>query len=231
MKGPYYLGIGANRSGTGSLHYALLEHPELREYHGKEMHFWDKGINRGKSVAWYLDCLTTPGKKTGEFTPAYYRTPGLPHLFKEHIPNTKFLVLLRNPIESLFSSYRRGMHRRSFPGYLNGHVEAFLRGDGSDEFMSRRRYADHLERWFDIFPREQFWITQSERLWRDPPPVMASLWQFLDVEKLDIPYLWTMKDRAAPPFPWPDIREKLVEYFHPHNEALYNLLGERYDWE
>jgi len=230
-EGPDYIGIGAGRSGTTSLHWALKEHPELGEFRGKEMHFWDKKIEH-KPVSWYLRCFQGMGYLvSGEITPMYYRMPHLPTLLKKHLPNVKLLLLLRNPIESLFSGYRRGIHRRSFPEDFPTHVEAFLDGKGSDEFIARRYYAQHLSRWLKVFPREQMWIVQTEKLWTDPT-VLSTLWDFLGVGQRDIEYPHVHSNRAAPPLRsrYPETREKLVEYFAPYNEKLYELLGERYDW-
>ena len=29
----------------------------------------------------------------------------------------------------------------------------------------------------------------------------------------------------------PDLRKKLGEYFRPHNERLYELIGRKFDWD
>ena len=132
-KGPYYIGIGANRCGTSSLHFTLKKHPQLREFRGKELHFWDQKIKR-KSISWYLHQFRPIGsQKAGEITPAYYRTPHLPKKLAACLPDVKLLLLLRNPAEALFSDYRRGVHRRSFPEGFEEHVDAYLDGKGSDE--------------------------------------------------------------------------------------------------
>ena len=227
--GPDYIGIGAGRSGTTSLHWTLLEHPGIREFRGKEMHFWDKKI-KGKSISWYVRRFRGKGNRVaGEITPRYYRMPKLPPLLRKHLPNVKLLLLLRNPIDALFSDYRRGVHRRSFPEDFPEHVDRFLSGSGSDEFIARRYYDVHLTPWLECFPREQMWIVQSEKLWADPYSAMSTLWDFLGVGQRRIKYLHAHPNRAAPPFPY--TRERLNEHFAPHNERLYELLGERYDWE
>jgi len=228
-KGPYYIGIGANRCGTSSLHFTLKKHPQLREFRGKELHFWDQKIKR-KSISWYLHRFRPIGsQKAGEITPAYYRTPHLPKKLAACLPDVKLLLLLRNPAEALFSDYRRGVHRRSFPEGFEEHVDAYLDGKGSDEFFARRYYAAHLELWLKHYPKEQLWIVQSERLWEDPGKVLATLWEFLEVRSISLAYPHVRAHRRRPMSS--QVRERLQEHFHPHNERLYTLLGERYDWE
>ena len=228
-EGPDYIGIGAGRSGTTSLHWALKEHPELREFRGKEMHFWDKKA-KNRPVSWYISRFRGKGsRKAGEVTPMYYRMPHLPSLLKKHLPGVKLLLLLRNPIDALFSDYRRGIHRRPFPEDFPTHVDRFFDGEGSDEFIARRYYDLHLEPWLKEFPREQMWIVQSEKLWEDPSSVLATLWDFLGVGQRDVKYPHVRQSRTPPPFP--HTREKLREHYRPHNERLYEMIGEDYEWE
>lgn len=232
---PYYLGIGAPRCGTTGLHDILKFHPEVSEYRRKELHFWDQNLRYPelpdrKEIPGYLAQFKKLGEKCGEITPAYYRVPGLPSLLRELLPDLKILVLLRNPIDGLSSGYRRSVHRGKYPESFEEHVEAFLNGSGSDEFFVRRQYATHLQGWFDAFPRGQMWIVQSEALWRNPAPFVSSLWRFLDVKDLPFSYPKRRPRRPIHHLP-PELRERLARYFRPHNERLYSLLGERYDWD
>jgi len=227
--GPDYIGIGAGRSGTSSLHYALVSHPQVKEFRGKEMHFWDQKIGR-RPISWYLGRFCTKdGQVAGEITPIYYRMPKLPALLSRHLSQVKLILLLRNPIDGLQSSYQRGIHRGSFPESFEEHVDAYLRGEGSDEFFARRYYATHLTPWLKHFPREQLWVVQSEKLWADPETHLASLWEFLGVDVRPIPYPHARVSRPRPILP--SCRERLSEHFRPHNGELYELIGEEYDWD
>ena len=118
---PDYLIIGAQKCGTGSLYRYLNQHPRIKSGITKEVRFFDKYYNRG--INWYRvffpfkDLL---GRKylTGDATPRYLDHPHAPKRVKEIIPNVKFIVLLRNPIDRAYSMYNmrvsRGRETHSF---------------------------------------------------------------------------------------------------------------------
>jgi hypothetical protein len=99
----------------------------------------------------------------------------------------------------------------------------------SRTYRSRGRYAEQLERWFAHFPRERFFITTSETLWREPEETVGRLLDWLGVEGLPAePLKPAFQGNYTPPT-GPEV-DALREYFREPNERLCELLGWRPEW-
>jgi len=160
----------------------------------------------------------------GEITPSYFYKPGVSERIAEYCPNVKLLVLLRNPVDVVWSSFQRLKRRKQIRAKS---VLALFKRDKLFHQIERRYYVKHLARWFAHFPREQFWIMQSEKLFETGD--LASLWGFLGVPNRHIRFPW--KQRQETDKMELRKRKKLTRFFRPLNEELFDLLGERYDWQ
>jgi hypothetical protein len=96
-------------------------------------------------------------------------------------------------------------------------------------YRARGLYAEQLERWFAHFPRERFFTTTSETLWREPEATVGRLLDWLGVEGPPAaPLRAAFQGNYAPPT-GPEI-DALREYFREPNERLCELLGWRPEW-
>lgn len=107
-------------------------------------------------------------------------------------------------------------------------------------YVFRSLYHDQLRRWMQLFPRQQIKIIQAEKLFSDREAVMNDVVDFLNLQ----PYEFTPQDiehswgGGASNHQEPgdyatmnhDTRQYLKTCFEPFNEQLFNLIGERYDW-
>lgn len=221
MVKPTYIGIGAGRCGTTSLHAALMRHPNVNELKRKEVHYWDRKY-RNRPIEWYFK-LFKPGC-AGEITPSYFFVPGVPERIAKHCPNVKLLVLLRNPVDAMWSSYQRLIRRRQTK--VKSVLDFLDQSRNLLPLVERRHYASHLARWFAVFDKEQFWIMQSEKLFQGGS--LASLWKFLEVPVKQTGFPWEQGPTQEKMEP--QVRGGLTQVFQQLNEELYELLGERYDW-
>lgn len=200
---PDFLIIGAQKSGTSSLHSYLADHPHIFMSPKKELHFFD--LNYSKGPRWYTQYFREAKKNqlTAESTPYYLFHPGVPALIKKHMPNGNFIVLLRNPVERAYSHYQMtrklGVETAATfeealalePGRLLGE-EAKLLADSSHKsynhqyfsYASRGMYAQQLERWFEFFAREKFLILRSEELFATPQTALAKVFDFLGMDAI-----------------------------------------------
>jgi hypothetical protein len=257
---PDFIIIGARCCGTSSLYAYMVAHPNIAAAKRKEVHFYDDHWYDGQywyraNFPLFSEKLLDGKLKsqpylTGEASPFYLYHPLVPDRVKKLTPDARFLVSLRNPIRRAFSHYQQskesGRERLSFEAAidaetdrLKGEVEKNREEPGAlnsrkmkhYSYVTRGHYAEQLEHWFERFPREQFLIFNSERLFRDTPATMARVWEFLGLP----PYT----EAEYPPYHVggytekvaPETHARLREYYAPHNERLYALLGERYDWE
>jgi hypothetical protein len=103
----------------------------------------------------------------------------------------------------------------------------------NEMYLRRGFYAEQLERRFACYPRDQILIFQSEVFFEQPRESLEQALQFLGLPAMDLsqvdysPRLQGTYKSALEP----GLRAEMAEYFRPHNERLYALLGQRYDWE
>ncbi len=261
---PDFMIIGTQKGGSTSLYNYLIDHPNIAPIFVKEPHFFDFNFYRG--VSWYRAHFPSllekyyaeriRGQKfiTGEASPYYLYYPLTPRRIKETMPtpNTKFIVLLRNPIDRAYSHYQ---HETRQPGvepfpFAEAIEHEAERLSGEEEkirndiryysfnlrhyaYLARGRYVEQLQVWLKLFPREQFLILKSEDLYENPPTVLKQTLEFLEVphqvlkEKKEE---YEQYNKAHYEKMNAQTRARLVEYFKPYNERLYEFLGRDFGW-
>jgi hypothetical protein len=222
----------------------------------KEIFYFDEFYEKGQS--WYeshFPLLKTKDKKqegtdgtvlTSEATITYLTSLKAPErLFKYH-PDVKILVMLRNPLNRAFSHYKHAIRinneKRDFTTAIKvehdrlereGITEIDSAGDYYDntQYLVRGRYYDHLKRWFEYFPREQFLIMTSEDYFKDAEREFDKVTEFLGLTSWK-PGKFAVINVAPSKDPMEEKdREFLSEYFKPYNEKLYKLLGRDLGWD
>ncbi|HLH61715.1 MAG TPA: sulfotransferase domain-containing protein [Ktedonobacteraceae bacterium] len=259
---PDFIIIGVARGGTTSLYEYLIDHPNIVGASRKEIHFFDNQYQKG--LKWYRGQFPYSMQKyyaehvqkkdfvTGEASPYYIFHPHAARRLKKALPNVKMIVLFRNPIERAFSHYcwevgwgdeklsfeeaiEREQERISVPEQELAQRYSFNHQHYS--YLARGLYADQLEKWFSLFPREQFLLLKSEDMYKDAASIYKQTLEFLNVPYSDSKALKTEfkqynKPKYTPPKKMdPELRKRLVDYFEPHNQRLYKLVGRDFGWE
>lgn len=243
---PDFLIIGAQKGGTTSLYDYLIQHPDISSAFRKEVHFFDKNYDRG--ISWYKSFFPFREKVgiTGEASPFYLYHPLVPKRVKEELGNIKLIVLLRDPVQRTFSHYkmekRRGIEKHSFQEALEMEEQRLKEGEGKllsgkfshnhqfFSYLDRGKYADQLERWFEIFPRENIYIAKSESFFSDPQSTYNEVLHFLGLEPkgaIEFTPLNTDKSRTKIP---KENMQFLNQYFQTENKKLVNLIGDKFSW-
>jgi hypothetical protein len=118
----------------------------------------------------------------GEGSVSYWWAHGAPRAIHDRFPDARFVVILRNPADRLFSEYlalRWVYPLRAFDEHIAlGPGRRDARGVGIDSGY----YATHLERFFTHFRREQFRIHLYEDFCADPRSVCRDVLAFLGVD-------------------------------------------------
>lgn len=242
---PDFVIIGAQRGGTTSLYSYLTRHPAVGAALRKEIHFFDINHARGMDwgMDWYMAHFPPRGEAlvVGEASPFYLFHPEVPARMAAAVPRVKLIALLRNPVDRALSQYhlnlRRGNETRSFEDAIAEGPELLPGSDHGDIVRARRssyvprgRYAEQLERWFGVFPREQLLIVKSEDLYADPPRIVHEAFAHLD-----LPPWPSVRFRARHRADYPAVdaatRRRLEEYYAPHNQRLYALLDRDLGWD
>lgn len=98
---------------------------------------------------------------------------------KDHAPDAKFLVCLRDPVARTFSHYIHFWGRfRHWGGIPDTFEEAIF----VDELLWRSRYAAQLAPWMRTFPSSRFHFVLGFDLDEDPLGSVQDVYQFLGVD-------------------------------------------------
>jgi len=107
---PDFFIIGAPKCGTTSLSIYLSEHPDIIMSKPKEPHYFSTDINNGgiTDLNEYLNCFSkrSNDELIGEGSTLYlYSKVAVPKIL-ENNNNAKFIVMLRNPLDLIFSYHQ-----------------------------------------------------------------------------------------------------------------------------
>ena len=259
---PDYLLIGTKRGGSTSLFKYLSRHPNVLPMwpaveNAKKTYFFDRYWDRGTD--WYrahfptarqrAKVETSTGSKaiTGEAAVNYMFNPVVLPRVKECLPHVKVIVLLRNPVDRVWSHYHErfnaGTETLSFRDALDaeeerlaGEVERMTADTGyySERYdfcsyKARGRYLEHLGPWIDAFPPEQLHILRSEDMYADPVQSVIEVQRFLGLPEVPITahrYNYLPADTLDP-----TMRAELSAYYRPHVAALEERLGRSFNWD
>lgn len=237
---PDFVVLGAQRSGTTSLANWLWAHPATRAPRISEVHYFD--LHYDRSIWWYKAQfpLWRPNGKTGETSPYLLYHPLAPRRAASDLPErTRFIALLRDPVERAVSHYwhcrRMGIEPLSFreavdaeQGRLASEAEAFAR-DGSGfhhrhhSYVSKGEYAGQLRRWFEAVGRDRVLVLETGELFRGAQSG-AHLLEWLGLAPWPEPL---PAQNAAPRLEEDDgaLLDELRRHFEAHNRELEDLLG------
>ena len=260
---PNLLICGAARSGTTSLIYYLNEHPKIQFLRNS-----DFNVIGGVEIGFPFNCLGAAmahaRDECGEYEKVCRRITAnvryigwrvvysliYPHVIMniaEHLPNTRILISLRDPVETCFSFYSRARA----DGSWEGSFEEFLRlGELSEQNISRfdaRKgwpkilternersvvlergcYFYQLKRLFRFFSREQVFIINFHRMIRQPEETMQDILAFLD---LDCGFHFTRLGEVKSASEKHDhisqeTYKRLRDHFSQSDERVFEMLG------
>lgn len=251
--------VGAQKSGTSALYAYLIRHPSVACAMAKEVHYFD--VNYGRGPDWYrahfhtLTHVERLRRRHGvdpvavEASPYYLAHPLAPDRVRGLLPAVKLIVLLREPVSRAVSHYNHevqvGIEELPFDEAVQREAErldpALERLNAEPlhvsfnhrhfSYLARGRYAEQLERWLALFPRERLLILDHAKLLHEPASTMRRVWEFLELPADDRPdgyEAWGARQYVT------DVetehRDRLADYFDPHNARLWELIGETFEW-
>jgi hypothetical protein len=254
---PDFLVIGAQKAGTTALYAYLRWHPGIGGPSGKEVSFFDRHYRRGE--AWYRGhfpnavrgwiAQRSNGRPlvVGEASPSYIFHPLAPLRVHDLVPDVRLVALLRNPIDRAYSHYQHevalGRELLSFEDALDAEEER-LRGEvermtadpsyfshewWDHTYLARGRYAEQLERWFELFPRDQLLVVSSADLDDRPGETYGRILEHVGVEPHELESYPRLFRREYSPMT-PETRERLRSYYAEPNRRLAELLDRDFGW-
>ncbi|MGF1540457.1 MAG: sulfotransferase domain-containing protein [Pleurocapsa sp.] len=249
---PSFIIIGAKKCGTTSLFHYLSGHPNIGAPTWKEISYFNIHFARGS--LWYksffpisLPKLDSQDLITGEATASYICHPQAPQRIAETLPDVKLIALLRNPVDRAYSHYhhtkRIGRENLSFEEAIaqedlrvkqleHESQELGLKSSPAYNYtyLSSGLYAEQLKNWLKLFNKQQLLILRSEDFFDRPEAIFKQVLNFLKLPDWSPKKYQKYNDNRYCQKIKPNTRKHLIEYFQPHNQRLYELLGVDFGW-
>ena len=183
-----FLVVGAAKSGTTWLHDMLSQHPQVFLPALKELHYFNRqfmenpsleNYNYDKPVTWYLNFFkgAKQGQLLGEVCPAYIWDAQAPQRIYAFNPQVKIIVMVRQPVERLFSEYLFFEQR----GVLEQDTLAEVL-EARPEFIARSMFHQQLSRFTALFPAEQIKVVLYDDLVADNCKLLLEVEEFLGLD-------------------------------------------------
>jgi hypothetical protein len=247
--------IGVVRSGTTSLYHYLGQHPCIGSSAYDEIGYFDENYHLG--INWYKSLFPTKFTRnkiikkhekflTYDVTPFYIYNPLVAKRISESFPRAKIISNLRNPIDRAYSNYiimlQDGDTTKTFEEIVEMSIneidknksklndESYTVNVFYENILARGFYADQLEIWFEKFQKKQLLMIPSEDLAQKTDQVLTKVFEFLDLPYFKIKD-FTKQNKREYPLMKDETRKLLIEFYKPHNEKLYSLINQHFDWD
>ena len=242
---PDFIIAGAPRSATTWLYVLADRHPQIamaKPVRPEPKFFliddlYQRGLEHYAS-RWF-DAL--PGDRMlGEKSTDYLESSLAARRIRDSLPKVRLVFLLRDPIERAYSNYlwtrQNGMETETFERALELEEERernlpqSLRYARPFSYFSRGLYAEHLKRFYDLFPRGQILVLKTEDIVVDRRTVANRFQRFIGVTTRP-----ELADRLDPvnavaragdaDVMRTGTRRELARRYHEPNQRLAGLLG------
>ncbi len=255
---PDFIIIGAQKCGTTSLYQYLVEHPSIYPASTKEVGYFDRYYS--DDIKWYRAQFPSSLRKyyvrwvlgqdfiTGEASTGYILNPHALKRISKVVPWAKLILILRNPVDRAYSHYHHtvslGKETLPFEEAIERETERVgsacrkMLEDGNYynldiaqyAYLSTGIYVDQIKTLMRLFPQEQILILKFEDFHGDRSCVFRRVLEFLNMPS------WELKDcKKYNVGNYSDmdaaVRKRLVDYFKPYNQRLYEYLGVDFDWD
>jgi hypothetical protein len=215
---PDFVGIGVQKAGTTRWHKLILAHPGVSPAGiDKELHYFGRFRSEPFGPV-DIDCYhgwfpRREGTLTGEWTPDYFSTSGTAPLLKAAAPDTRLLLLLRDPVER----FRSGLNHSLVMG---------ISGRPGEHHIQRGFYDRSLDEWLRCFDAEQLLVLQYERCVADPENQLNATYRHLGLPEFRPSgieeHVGTKADVTIGLDP--DVKRRLVEIYEADVVALARRL-------
>ncbi len=257
---PDFIIVGAQRCGTTSLFRALAKHPALMSnvINSKGVHYF--GTNHHKNASWYFAHFPSQKQRdlvlektghaavVGEASPYYLFHPAVAERISKTAPDTKIVVLLRDPVKRAISHHLHMVwegheHESDIDKALDleatrlaGVEEQLLnnpafvsRPHQHFSYIARGHYAAQLERYFTHFDRDNVLVMATETLVADSENSLAQIQSFIGLTP--DPAIKLEKRNSSAKFePKPETIERLKNEYRESNQQLLDLVGDKIPW-
>lgn len=197
-----FICVGPQKTSTTWLDTALRAHPQISLPRAvKETFFFDENYRRGFDWFWRQFGTPAAGAVRGEIGPSYFDDSQARQRLREHNPQLRVIVCLRDPVERTYSLYCHHYARGRVKGAFAEAVRAMPR------IVESGDYAAHVAAWARDFGAGRVLLLRQEDVRARPAAVLDAVSRFLGLE----------------PVVWPSAAEAVYERPRPRSLLLSTL--------
>jgi hypothetical protein len=205
---PNFFLVGAPKCGTTSLYHYLGQHPDIYISPTKEPNYFADEIRfenfteefqrmdlanpgSGPVSEWpeYLRLFQGANGEAalGEASVCYLWSKTAPGNIAAKFPDSRIIMVLRDPVERAFSQYLHMLTYANSPVSFREHFEAALVSKSTRisklyPFLEFGLYYEQVKRYLALLPRERIGIYFYEDYLRDPLGLVQDIFRFLNVD-------------------------------------------------
>ncbi len=172
--------VGNSKSGTSAIYFALRQHPDIFMCTPKEPNYFATDLCAGVTEGTFVQMSDAEYKElfqndtgsvvSGDASACYLYSKEAARMIYNFNPEAKILIILREPVSFLYSYYTQLLKNPGSEGESASTFEAALAlepqrklghalPDGCQVpslllYMERIRYADQVQRYLELFPRD-----------------------------------------------------------------------------
>lgn len=243
---PNFFIVGAPRCGTTALSDYLRSHPNIYISQPKEPHYFAEDLIKNRRFAKKLEEYLSLFKfadsshmAIGEASVFYLYSSIALQRIREFNPNAKIVVMIRNPIDLVYSLHSQLLYiesedRVNFEDAwdlqdvrkLGQEIPPLCRGEKLLQYSEIGKLGAQIEKLFEIFPRCQILVINFERFSSFTKDVYEQVLTFLGVPsdgKEYFPRINSNKSKNPQPLS-NQLRTQMCDVFRSDIEMLSSLL-------
>jgi hypothetical protein len=164
---------------------------------------------------------------SGDITPAYSTLDDdAVASLARHFPDLKIIILVRDPVERLWSQYCMWLRKSKIPDLRD--ADSVLAFAARPDVRARSFPSQILRRWQRFFPDGQIGVFFFDVLQSDPATLRAEILEFLGADPAKSSHVPADRNRKAHLLKidcTPSLRDALARYFHNELLACAEVLG------
>lgn len=179
---PNLLIIGSMKSGTTSLHHYLNEHPDIFMSPNKEPNYFCEDREE-ETTNWYLNLFqgSEGFAYRGESSIGYskgHEFKGVPERIFTRSPQAKLIYVVRKPIDRMVSEFKYLKWRGEIAKQVK--IDDYFK-DFENSIIQTSNYFFQLNKFLEVFPKEQILVLKFEELKNQPKEVLQKVANFLTI--------------------------------------------------
>lgn len=203
---PNFFILGAAKAGTTALAEILMQHKEAYIPKDKEVSFLLDceaesflSINGFKQITdknhfcgafyrgwkWYEACYreVTTEKAIGDASVSYFFEQSSHKLLKEYFSEARFIVMLRDPVDRLYSHYQQEVKVNIAYKNINSFEELYKKNHPRFDYLAKSsHYKIRIQELFELFDREQFLFILFDDFKTNRDQELKRVYEFLDID-------------------------------------------------